>query len=66
MYCTVAEINIASLDADCDEHESISRPKFLGKPVDLTEIPQYVMEYERGTDVELWQIKYDKMGNLLE
>lgn len=51
---------------DCDERGTISRPKFLGKLVDLTEIPQYVMEYERGSDVELWQILYDKGRNLLE
>lgn len=44
---------------DCDELESISRPKFQGEPVDLSEIPQYVMEYERGSDVELWKIKYE-------
>ncbi|KAL2924563.1 Methyltransferase-like protein 22, partial [Bienertia sinuspersici] len=31
---------------------------FTGKRIDLSEIPQYVTEYERGKDVELWEIKY--------
>jgi len=31
---------------------------FVGKPIDVSEIPQYVREYERGEDVELWEIKY--------
>lgn len=31
---------------------------FVGKPIDLSEIPQYVREYVRGDDVELWEIRY--------
>ncbi|XP_051147777.1 uncharacterized protein LOC127262948 isoform X2 [Andrographis paniculata] len=31
---------------------------FIGRPIVLREIPQYVREYDRGNDVELWQIKY--------
>ncbi|CAO2813323.1 unnamed protein product [Amaranthus hypochondriacus] len=31
---------------------------FTGKCINLSEIPQYVREYERGNDVELWEIKY--------
>ncbi|XP_058004903.1 uncharacterized protein LOC131168729 isoform X2 [Hevea brasiliensis] len=31
---------------------------FVGKRVDLSLIPQYVREYDRGDDVELWQIKF--------
>ncbi|XP_021846853.1 uncharacterized protein [Spinacia oleracea] len=31
---------------------------FTGKRIVLSEIPQYVREYERGNDVELWEIKY--------
>ncbi|XP_061348379.1 uncharacterized protein LOC133293790 [Gastrolobium bilobum] len=38
--------------------ESVTRPNFLGKLMDLSQIPQYVREYERGNDVEIWQIKY--------
>ncbi|XP_044495436.1 methyltransferase-like protein 22 isoform X3 [Mangifera indica] len=37
-----------------------STPCFVGKHIDLKEIPQYVKEYDRGSDVELWQIKYNK------
>uniref|UniRef100_A0A7N0TSZ4 Methyltransferase-like protein 22 n=1 Tax=Kalanchoe fedtschenkoi TaxID=63787 RepID=A0A7N0TSZ4_KALFE len=33
---------------------------FVGKLIDLTQIPQYINEYDRGTDVELWEIKYRK------
>ena len=33
-------------------------PCFVGKQVEIAQIPQYVREYERGHDVELWQIKY--------
>uniref|UniRef100_A0A6N2KRY1 Methyltransferase-like protein 22 n=1 Tax=Salix viminalis TaxID=40686 RepID=A0A6N2KRY1_SALVM len=32
---------------------------FVGKCFDLSSIPQYVREYERGNDVELWQIMYN-------
>ena len=46
-------------DADSDgDLESGSFHSFLGKRVDLAEIPQYVRDYERGNDVELWQIMY--------
>ncbi|XP_027168593.1 methyltransferase-like protein 22 [Coffea eugenioides] len=44
-------------DSDGDL-ESGSLHSFLGKRVDLAEIPQYVRDYERGNDVELWQIMY--------
>ncbi|XP_010249761.1 PREDICTED: methyltransferase-like protein 22 isoform X3 [Nelumbo nucifera] len=38
--------------------EDARLPCFVGKCIDLVEIPQYVREYDRGNDVELWQIKY--------
>ncbi|XP_016649157.1 PREDICTED: methyltransferase-like protein 22 isoform X3 [Prunus mume] len=47
-------------DADSEALECRSMPCFVGKCVDITQIPQYVREYDRGTDVELWQIKYNK------
>ncbi|XP_068643170.1 uncharacterized protein [Aristolochia californica] len=31
---------------------------FLGKKIDLVEIPQYIQEYDRGNELELWQIRY--------
>lgn len=37
---------------DCE-----SFPVFVGKCIDLNEFPQYVREYDRGNDFELWQIK---------
>jgi len=33
---------------------------FVGKRIDISEVPQYVGEYDRGRDVEIWQIKYLK------
>ena len=46
-------------NAECEslEHDD-SMPFFVGKPIDLTQIPQYVREYNRGNDIEIWQIKY--------
>ncbi|XP_042062290.1 methyltransferase-like protein 22 isoform X2 [Salvia splendens] len=32
--------------------------RFVGRPINLEEIPQYVHEYERGNDVEIWKIRY--------
>ncbi|KAG7590888.1 Lysine methyltransferase [Arabidopsis thaliana x Arabidopsis arenosa] len=31
---------------------------FVGKRVDVTQIPQYLKGYDRGEDVELWEIRY--------
>ncbi|BFG24518.1 hypothetical protein CerSpe_107920 [Prunus speciosa] len=48
------------LEQDYEALECGSMPCFVGKCIDITQIPQYVREYDRGTDVELWQIKYNK------
>ncbi|XP_042491807.1 methyltransferase-like protein 22 isoform X2 [Macadamia integrifolia] len=45
-------------NAECMELEDGLLPCFVGKRIDLAQIPQYVREYERGKDVEIWQIKY--------
>ncbi|CAL5439810.1 unnamed protein product [Camellia sinensis] len=47
-------------EGECNDLKSRSLPCFVGKLIDLTQIPQYVREYDRGNDVELWQIKYEK------
>lgn len=39
-------------------------PGFVGKCIDLTQIPQYMVSYDRGNEVELWEIKYIR-GNSL-
>lgn len=39
-----------------DDSKNKSSPSFVGKRINLTEIPQYVVEYDRGNDVEIWQI----------
>lgn len=46
-------------DAEYDNLKHGSSPCFVGKCLDLSLIPQYVREYERGNDVELWQIMYN-------
>ncbi|KAJ7951794.1 methyltransferase-like protein 22 [Quillaja saponaria] len=38
--------------------KSGSHPCFVGKQIDIAQIPQYVREYDRGDDVEIWEIKY--------
>ncbi|KAL2462690.1 putative methyltransferase family protein [Forsythia ovata] len=47
-------------DDEEDDIENECSPSFVGKRINLTEIPQYVVEYDRGKDVEIWQIKYEK------
>lgn len=47
-------------DAECEEVKTGSLPCFVGKRIDITQIPKYVREYERGNDVEIWQIRYEK------
>ncbi|KAI8544426.1 hypothetical protein RHMOL_Rhmol08G0295900 [Rhododendron molle] len=45
-------------EGECNDLKSRSLPCFVGKRIDLAEIPQYMREYDRGNDVEIWQIKY--------
>ncbi|EPS68176.1 hypothetical protein M569_06593, partial [Genlisea aurea] len=33
-------------------------PGFVGRVVNLDGIPQYVVDYDRGSDVEIWEIRY--------
>ncbi|KAL6559876.1 hypothetical protein OROGR_004993 [Orobanche gracilis] len=40
--------------------ETEHSPSFMGKLIGLDEIPQYVRDYNRGDDVEIWQIRYVK------
>lgn len=47
-------------DAEYGDVESGSVPCFVGKRIDITRVPQYVRKYDRGNDVEIWQIKYKK------
>ncbi|KAK8336105.1 hypothetical protein V6Z11_A09G099800 [Gossypium hirsutum] len=44
----------------CEGLELGSLPCFMGKCIDVAEIPQYVGGYDRGDDVELWEIRYSK------
>jgi methyltransferase-like protein 22 len=30
----------------------------VGKQIDLAEVPQYIREYDRGKDLEMWEIMY--------
>ncbi|KAL0554102.1 hypothetical protein IC582_008015 [Cucumis melo] len=45
-------------DTENSRLEQESKPYFVGHRIDLANIPQYVLNYERGKDVEIWQIKY--------
>ncbi|PPS06999.1 hypothetical protein GOBAR_AA13655 [Gossypium barbadense] len=47
-------------DSECEGLELGSLPCFMGKCIDVAEIPQYVGGYDRGDDVELWEIRYSK------
>ncbi|KAK4784708.1 hypothetical protein SAY86_019076 [Trapa natans] len=44
-----------------DHEES---PGFVGRCIDLTQVPQYVLSYDRGNDVEIWEIKYIRENSL--
>ncbi|CAL5048872.1 unnamed protein product [Urochloa decumbens] len=43
----------------------IDKPGFVGKLIDLAEVPQYIREYERGKDLEMWEIMYSPAQILL-
>ncbi|KAG0499034.1 hypothetical protein HPP92_003725 [Vanilla planifolia] len=43
---------------ECSKLGNLSLPCFMGEQINLLEIPQYIREYERGKDVELWRIQY--------
>ncbi|KAK4590621.1 hypothetical protein RGQ29_020968 [Quercus rubra] len=47
-------------DSECEGIKNGSVPCFVGKRIDITQIPQYVRDYDRGNDVEIWRIKYEK------
>ncbi|KAK3219752.1 hypothetical protein Dsin_013722 [Dipteronia sinensis] len=48
------------VEGECESLEDGPLPCFVGRCIDVNGIPQYVREYDRGSDVELWQIKYKK------
>nr|KAJ0225920.1 hypothetical protein LSAT_V11C100014600 [Lactuca sativa] len=46
---------------DAEHHELLQNGMectFVGSRIDLTEIPQYANNYDRGQDLELWEIRY--------
>lgn len=45
-------------DTDDNSVETECPTRFVGVRINLEEIPQYVQEYERGNDVEIWRIRY--------
>ncbi|XP_060205655.1 uncharacterized protein LOC132633335 isoform X1 [Lycium barbarum] len=44
-------------DAGCKQLDCAPEPFFVGEQIDLSHIPCYVRDYNRGHDVELWKIK---------
>lgn len=53
-------MGLCDFDAECEDFGKRSVPCFVGKRIDIAQIPQYVKEYDRGNDVELWQINYER------
>ncbi|XP_062089384.1 uncharacterized protein LOC133795924 isoform X4 [Humulus lupulus] len=47
-------------EGDFPGNEDCSRPCFVAKCIDMSQIPQYMREYDRGNEVEIWQIKYHR------
>lgn len=47
-------------EEECGDHEHDLQSRFVGRRINVAEIPQYVRQYDRGSDIELWQIKYNK------
>lgn len=47
-------------EEECDDLKHDLLPRFIGRRINVAEIPQYVRHYDRGNDVELWQIRYNK------
>ncbi|KAM6602149.1 hypothetical protein CsatA_021758 [Cannabis sativa] len=47
-------------EEDFEGIEDCSRPCFVAKCIDMSKIPQYVIEYDRGHEVEIWEIKYHR------
>ncbi|KAJ0989494.1 hypothetical protein J5N97_007850 [Dioscorea zingiberensis] len=47
-------------ERECVRLNDASRPCFVGEEIDLDQIPQYIREYERGKDLEIWKIFYPK------
>ncbi|XP_010906574.1 uncharacterized protein [Elaeis guineensis] len=45
-------------DEEYEGHDDALLPCFVGELIDLGQIPQYIREYERGKDLEIWKITY--------
>ncbi|ONK70353.1 uncharacterized protein A4U43_C05F32850 [Asparagus officinalis] len=45
-------------EEECIRLDDNLLPCFKGERLDISHIPQYIREYERGKDVELWKITY--------
>ncbi|KAJ9559501.1 hypothetical protein OSB04_004661, partial [Centaurea solstitialis] len=58
--CFRSYVQDESDDAENDDLQNQSLCAFVGTRIDLTEIPQYANNYDRGKDVELWQINEEE------
>lgn len=47
-----------AVECEDEDLEFHSKPCYVGKRMDIATIPQYLSEYDRGNDVEIWQIQY--------
>eukprot|EP00268_Persea_americana_P026889 TRINITY_DN2642_c1_g1_i16.p1 TRINITY_DN2642_c1_g1~~TRINITY_DN2642_c1_g1_i16.p1 ORF type:complete len:296 (+),score=69.92 TRINITY_DN2642_c1_g1_i16:741-1628(+) len=50
------------IEEECRRPEQRSA-SFMGKRVDLGQIPQFIREYDRGNDLEIWRIEYASGGS---
>lgn len=45
-------------EEECKVLDDVSFPCFVGAQIDVFGIPQYIREYERSKELELWKIRY--------
>ncbi|KAF8027548.1 hypothetical protein BT93_E0451 [Corymbia citriodora subsp. variegata] len=56
-------LSFVRIEEGCEVNDHESLPGFVGKCVDLTQVPQYARHYDRGNDVEIWKIRYNRGAN---
>lgn len=52
-------------DEECRIIDDLSLPCFVGEQIDIFNIPQYIREYERCKELELWRIRYCRRSQLI-
>ncbi|KAK8916325.1 hypothetical protein KSP39_PZI022348 [Platanthera zijinensis] len=52
-------------EKECRIIDDVSLPCFVGEQIDIFNIPQYIREYERSKELELWRIRYCARSQLV-